>query len=413
MRYGDTGRERPGDAGNVPPSTHPVTLSEARGLPGGGQPGPDDTGEMLSSAQHDRAESAQRSAFSTQHSSHHSSHRSATAVWFPRARHVELREERLAPVGQADVRVRAIVSALSHGTEMLVLRGQVHPDLDLDLPTLEGSFRFPIKYGYASVGRVVEVGGEVRSLAIGDLVFAHHPHQTEYVVPATFPVLLSAAANPEEAALLANLETAVNVILDSGIRLGDRVVVFGQGVVGLLLAQLARLAGARTVIAVDPLPLRRELALAVGAHVVLTPDDDLPARISDLTDGTGADVVLEASGRGAALDRAVEIAAFQGTVVVCSWYGTQPVELYLGGAFHRNRIRLVSSQVSSIDPALQPRWTRARRVRLALELMPELRLAPLVTHRIPFGQAPEAYRLVDEHPEQVVQLLLTYEEQDV
>jgi 2-desacetyl-2-hydroxyethyl bacteriochlorophyllide A dehydrogenase len=352
-----------------------------------------------------QGEGPQHSALSTQHS--------AMAVWFPAARQVELREEPLPPVGPADVRVRAVLSALSHGTEMLVFRGQVPPELSLDLPTLQGSFRFPIKYGYASVGRVVAAGGEVQSLAVGDLVFVHHPHQTEYVVPASFPVPLPGEIGAEEAVFLANLDTAVNVVLDSGIRLGERVIVFGQGVVGLLLAQLARLAGARSVIAVDPLPLRRDLALAVGADVALSPDDELPARILGLTDGTGADVVLEASGRGAALDQAIGVTAFGGSVVVCSWYGTEPVELRLGGAFHRNRIRLVSSQVSSIDSALQPRWTKSRRLKLALDLLPELRLAPLITHRIPFREAPEAYRLVDQHPERVVQLLLTYDGQDV
>jgi 2-desacetyl-2-hydroxyethyl bacteriochlorophyllide A dehydrogenase len=337
----------------------------------------------------------------------------ALAVWFPRAREVELREERLPAVGPGEVRVRAIVSALSHGTEMLVFRGQVPAEMTLDLPTLQGSFAFPIKYGYASVGRVVEAGAEVSDLTVGDLVFAHHPHQTQYVVPAGFVVPLRGQLQAEQAVFLANLETALNVILDSGIRLGERVVVFGQGVVGLLLTQLVRLAGARTVIAVDPLAARREMALAAGADAALPPGDDLPDGVRGLTGGTGADVVLEASGRGAALDQAIAVAAFRGTVVVCSWYGAEPVALHLGGAFHRDRIRLIGSQVSSIDPSLQPRWSRPRRMETAQSLARELRLAPLITHRIPFRDAAEAYGLVDRHPEQVIQVLLTYQDEDV
>src|SRR5215216_3093094 len=100
---------------------------------------------------------------------------SATAVWFPEARKVELRDEALPAVGPQDVLVEAVGSAISHGTEMLVFRGQVPPELELDLPTLRGAFAFPIKYGYACVGRVVDVGAEA-DLAVGDLVFVHHPH---------------------------------------------------------------------------------------------------------------------------------------------------------------------------------------------------------------------------------------------
>ena len=338
---------------------------------------------------------------------------SAVAVWFPRAGEVELRRERLRPVGPGDVRVRAVVSAVSHGTEMLVYRGQVPPELALDLPTLEGSFSFPIKYGYASVGRVEELGSDVRHLSRGDLVFVHHPHQSEYVVPASSPVPLPLGMEPESAVFLANVETAVNVMLDSGMRLGERVVIFGQGVVGLLLTQLARRAGAGLVAAVDPLSHRRDLALQLGADVALEPGDDLWDRISSLTDGVGADLALEASGRGAALDQAIRVLAFQGTVVVCSWYGSKPVNLALGGAFHRNRLRLISSQVSNIDPGLEPRWSRPRRLHTALDLISKLRLDPLITHRFPLRRAGDAYRLIDHHPEEVVQLLLTYGRDDV
>jgi threonine dehydrogenase-like Zn-dependent dehydrogenase len=160
---------------------------------------------------------------------------------------------------------------------------------------------------------------------------------------------------------------------------------------------------------VDPLPIRRELAVTVGADAALSPDNaDVSAAVRRLTDGLGADLALEASGSGAALQQAVECAAFQGTVVVCSWYGTRPVTLQLGGAFHRDRLRIVSSQVSSVDPALEPRWSRGRRLALALYLLPTLQLAPLITHRIPFSRAAEAYMLVDQHPEETVQVILTY-----
>jgi 2-desacetyl-2-hydroxyethyl bacteriochlorophyllide A dehydrogenase len=338
---------------------------------------------------------------------------SATAVWFPAARQVELRHEQLPPVGDQEVRVRTLVSGLSHGSEMLVYRGQVPEDLELDLPTLQGSFQFPIKYGYASVGHVTERGSAVEHLIEGDLVFVHHPHQTEYVVRASMPVKLPRDLPPEAGVLYANTETALNVLLDAHPRLGERVVVFGQGVVGLLVTQLTKRAGAASVIAVDPAERRRALSRAVGADVVLPPGDQLVETVRGLTGGHGVDVVVEASGHPPALAQAIDCVAPEGTVVVCSWYGTKPVNVPLGGRFHRARIRLVSSQVGSIDPCLSARWSRGRRSALTLELLPQLRLRELITHRIPFIRAAEAYGLVDSRPDETVQVVLTYGGQDV
>lgn len=334
-------------------------------------------------------------------------------MWFPAPRQVELRDEPVPPPGPGQVRVRALCSAISHGTEMLVYRGQVPPGLELDLPTLAGSFAFPIKYGYASVGRVVEVGPGVEGLRAGDRVFALHPHQTEYVAPASLAVPLPDGVEDAVGVFLANLETTVNVMLDAAPRLGERVVVFGLGVVGALLVQLLRRVGAGLVVGVDPLAARRERARGLGADVALAPDGALAGAVQRLTGGVGADLVLEASGNPAALGAAIDCLAFQGTVVVCSWYGAKPLSAALGGAFHRRRLRLVSSQVGSIDPALQPRWDRARRTGLARSLLRELRLAPLITHRLPLARSAEAYALVDRHPEDVLQVILTYEEPDV
>jgi 2-desacetyl-2-hydroxyethyl bacteriochlorophyllide A dehydrogenase len=330
----------------------------------------------------------------------------AASVWFPRAREVELREEALRGPGPGEIRVRAIASGLSHGTEMLVFRGEVPPDLALDLPTLAGSYGFPIKFGYASVGRVVEVGAGA-AFAPGDLVFVHHPHQQEYVVSAAAAVQLPQRLPPELGVFLANCETALNVVLDAHPRLGEEVAVFGQGVVGLLVTQLLGLAGAR-VTAVEPIALRRELALRCGADETVAPED-AAARIAARTNGRGADVVVEASGNASALQQAIDAAAFQASVVVCSWYGSKPVSLDLGSRFHRARLRLVSSQVSQLDPALAPRWDRRRRLDTALSMLSELVIGPLITHRIPFARAAEAYELVDQRPEETVQVILTYE----
>ncbi len=332
----------------------------------------------------------------------------ARAVWITNPRTIELRSEVLRELAPNEVRLRAIASAISHGTEMLVYRGRVPRGTEFDLPTLRGSFDFPIKYGYASVGRVERVGASVTELLPGDLAFALHPHQNVYVLPESLVRRLPPELPAEHGLFFANMETALNAMLDEPIRLGECVVVFGQGIVGLLIGLLARRNGAARVVVVDRFERRRRLALAVGANAALEPGGDLGERLRELTAGRGADLVFEASGSPPALQAAIDAIAPSGTVVVCSWYGTTPVSLELGGHFHRGRVRVRGSQVGQLDPALAPRWDRARRSDAVLDLLTDLPLGGLISHRIPFEQAADAYRLVDDRAEETVQVVLTY-----
>lgn len=332
----------------------------------------------------------------------------ARAVWLASAGQLELRPESVPPPGAREVQVRTLVSAPSHGTEMLVYRGQVPAGTPLDLPTLSGSFAFPIKYGYAAVGRIVGVGDAVSSLSAGDVVFVHHPHQTLFNVDASMPVRLPPALSPEHGVFLANAETALNIVLDAAPRLTENVVVFGQGTVGLLVAQLLRRAGAGIVITVDPIELRRSVSRTVAADLSLPPGPEVASAVQAATGGRGADIVVEVSGSPSALQSAVDCAADEALVVAASWYGTKPVELQLGGHFHRGRVGIRSSQVGRINPALAPRWDRARRTEAVLSLLPELRLDELTTQRVPFADAAAAYELLDQNPCETLQLLLTY-----
>ena len=332
----------------------------------------------------------------------------ARSLWFAGARAAELRPEEVPPPGPGEVRVRALASAVSAGTEMLVYRGEVPESLPLDLPTLAGSYGFPIKYGYAITGRVLEAGPDVEAPAPGELVFVHHPHQDVFVVPAGMAVRLPDDLDPRVGVFAANLETALNVVHDAPSRLGETALVFGLGVIGQLVSRLLTLSGLK-VLAVDPLERRRELAIAGGAQEAFDPGGDLIARVRGATAGRGADVAVEASGSGAALQAAIECVADEGTVVVASWYGTKPVSLALGGRFHRGRVRLRSSQVGRLNPELSARWDRARRTQTVVGLLRRLHLEGLVSHRIPFERAPEAYRLLDERPEEAVQVILDYE----
>lgn len=332
----------------------------------------------------------------------------ARAVWFAGRREVEIRDETVGTPGSGEVRVETVASAISQGTEMLVYRGEVPADLPLDLPTLSGSFDFPIKYGYALSGIVTDVGDEVIDRRPGDPVFVLHPHQTALVVPSAMTVPLPPGVDPVLGVFTANLETAVNVLHDSPLRFGETVAVFGLGTVGLLVAQLLLRAGACMVIGVDPLPLRRRIAERVGLTHTLEPGDNLTELLHDLTGGRGPDIAIEASGNGAALQGAIDAVAVEGTVVVASWYGTKPVPLVLGGAFHRGRVRLRSSQVGRLNPSAAPRWDYARRARTAASLLETLPLREMITHHVPFESAADAYRLVHERPGDTLQVVLTY-----
>lgn len=335
----------------------------------------------------------------------------ARSLWFEGPRRVGFRETPVASPGRGEIQVRALYSAISQGTELLVYRGQVAPDLPLDLglTTMEGSFRFPIKYGYASVGEVHEVGAGVTALRPGDRVFVHYPHQSAYVVDASRAIKLPADLPPTHGVFLASLETAFNIVLDSRLHLGETVAIFGQGVVGLLLTQLLRKAGAELVIAIDRFERRRTLAQQLGAHLVFPPADDIAQRIRASTDGRGADIVIEASGAPEALAPAIRAVADQATVVVVSWYGTKPVTLPLGEEFHRGRLTLKSSQVSRLDPSLAPRWTLERRLQTVLRWLPVLPLDQLISHCYPLAEASRAYEQADLHPEEMVQMLFDYE----
>jgi 2-desacetyl-2-hydroxyethyl bacteriochlorophyllide A dehydrogenase len=333
----------------------------------------------------------------------------ARALWFTAPRRAELREETILPPGPGEVRVEAIASAVSAGTEMLVYRGEVPQGLPLDLATLEGSYAFPIKYGYAATGRVLDTGPDVKHLLAGDAVFVHHPHQKVFVVPSTMPIRLPDDLDPLLGVFFANLETALNVVHDTPVRLGETALVLGGGVVGLLVVRLLRLAGAGRTIVVDPLERRRKLALAAGAEDVFGPEE-ANERIPEVTGGRGADVAVEVSGSGAALQAAIDAVATEGTVVVASWYGTKPIALDLGRHFHRGRVRLRSSQVGRLNPELAPRWDRTRRTETVLGLMSRLDLKNLISHSIPFDEAPGAYPLLDERPGEAVQVVFIYEE---
>ncbi len=326
-------------------------------------------------------------------------------------------EERAA--GPGEVRVRTLLSGISAGTELTAYRGS-NPHLsrrwdgDRRLfvdgpPTLV----YPVdNAGYEEVGEVVEVGPDVERLRPGARVWGAWGHRSGAVLAEERAVgrVLPGGAPPLHGVFARIGAIALNAILDAGVHLGETVAIFGQGVPGLIATQLAHLSGA-TVVAVDSIPRRLELAAALGAtHVVDACDGSAAERIRELTGGRGVDVSIDLSGSYAALNEAIRATAYGSRVVVSSFHQGGGDALRLGEEFHHNRIELVSSQIGGIASRLAHRWTPLRLERTVVDLATEGRLEvePLVTHVLPVDRAAEAFRLLDERPEEAVQVVLDF-----
>jgi NADPH:quinone reductase-like Zn-dependent oxidoreductase len=299
----------------------------------------------------------------------------AQALWYVAPGKAELRAETVAPAGPGEVRVRALFSALSRGTERLVFSGGV-PESEyqhMRAPHMGGDFPFPVKYGYAMVGRVEAGPAELQ----GKTVFALHPHQSAFNLSAGAVVPVPEGVPAERAALAANMETALNAMWDAAPGPADRIAVVGGGVLGLLVARLcSRLPGAAVTV-VDVEPARKTVAHKLG--VSFAAPEGAPGN---------CDLVVHASASAAGLATALRLAGNEATVLELSWYGANDVPAPLGGAFHSRRLRLQSSQVGQVAPSRRPRWSHRRRLEAALALLSDPALDVLLAPPVPFGELP-------------------------
>jgi NADPH:quinone reductase-like Zn-dependent oxidoreductase len=295
----------------------------------------------------------------------------ALALWYCGPGRVEIRRESIVPPEADEIRVRALHSAISRGTEALVFGGKV-PESEFErmrAPFMAGDFPFPVKYGYAMVGRVEGGGERLR----GKTIFALHPHQSLFNIPAGAIVELPETLPPQRAVLAANMETALNAVWDAAPGPSDRIAVVGAGVVGSLVAYLCGHLPGADVTLVDINPGRAELAKALGVG------------FAGPADAKGdCDLVVHASGSPDGLRTAIELAGEEATVLEMSWYGDTAVTAMLGGAFHSRRLRLVSSQVGKIAPSHRPRWTYGRRLAAAVALLQDSRLDALLAPMVDF-----------------------------
>jgi threonine dehydrogenase-like Zn-dependent dehydrogenase len=299
----------------------------------------------------------------------------ARALWYVSRARAELRPVVLSPPGPGEARVRTLWSGLSRGTERLVFEGRVSfgESERMRAPAQDGDFPYPVKYGYCAVG--IAEDGPLR----GRTVFSLHPHQERFTAPLAMLHPVPEGVPARRAVLAANMETALNALWDSGAGPGDRILVVGAGVVGLLAGSLAaRIPGAEVTI-VDIDLARRPVAESFGA-----------AFAKPLDAPGDADVVIHASATPSGLACALACAGQEATIVEMSWYGDRMVPAPLGVDFHAKRLRLVASQVGSVAPSRRPRWDHGRRMAKALALLADDRLDALVTEEVAFADLPDA-----------------------
>jgi len=303
----------------------------------------------------------------------------ARALWIEKTRQASLRSAFIGAPGVGEARVVMLWSGISRGTERLVFEGRVPAGqaISMRAPFQEGEFSFPVKYGYCAVGRVEDGPAEWR----GRTIFCLHPHQDCFIIPLDMARPVPSNVPSRRATLAANMETALNAVWDAAAGPGDRIAVIGAGVVGLLVASLcAALPGAEVTV-VDTEAAREKMAASLGAKFITAAD--FAARGED-----GFDLVFHASASAPGLAAALGCAGMEASVVEMSWYGDAAVAAPLGQAFHAKRLRLISSQVGRVSPSRRPRWSFARRLDKALELLADARYDALITREVAFEDAP-------------------------
>lgn len=346
--------------------------------------------------------------------------RGPAALLLKAPRELDFEALEMTPLGPEEVRIRTLFSGVSAGTELSQYRGTnpfMHRRFDeasrLFMEAEAPSWPYPVRnLGYEEAGEIVEVGKAVSDLKVGQRVFGTWNHRTHHVAPADYARqrLMPQGADPRIGVFSHIGAVALNGVHDAQIRIGDLVAVFGLGVPGQIVVQAARASGAR-VIAIDPDPFRREVALRHGAAEAWDPREASPAeRIKAMTGGRGADVCIEVSGAPPALAEAIRAVAYSARVVAMGFFQGEVPGLRLGEEFHHNRVQLVCSQISGVAAEASYRWSKPRLWRTAVELQHEgvLDLVSLITHAEPFERAPELFARLDAGEPGVLQAVLEF-----
>jgi len=332
------------------------------------------------------------------------------SLYFTADRKIDIRSEDVPPLQKANIQLSSLASLISAGSEMLVYRNELSSQLPMNevLPGLEGHFNYPLKFGYSIVGSAdPHIGAKVQ----GNLrYFALNPHENIFQINPKKYLQVPVDCPTNDAIFLANMETAINIIMDAKLGIGENVVVIGLGVVGLLTTALLNKHPIGKLAVMDPLAIRREAASEIGQLDVYDPKISKQVKAAKNSFGkSGADLVIELSGQPESLNLAMDLVGTQGRIIVGSWYGQRSAEINLGSHFHQGRVQIISSHVGQINPEFRGRWSRKRRFALAWQWLKQIQPSQWITHSFSLDEAAKAYQLIDAHPEQCIAIALEYD----
>ena len=296
---------------------------------------------------------------------------------------VEIVDRPLEPLAPGMVRLRTAYSMVSPGTELHTIQG-----------THTQERPFPRMTGYIAIGHVVGVGEGVQTPKLGDRVLfgAAHYEMIDYPAERCTPV---PEEIPSEMAVCTTLlGISIRGVRAGRVQLGDPVAVFGQGVIGLFATHLAKLAGGCPVIAVDPVPARRRVALEMGADAVIDPaGEDVSGRIAELTDRRGVQASIEATATTRVVGSLPAVTAAGGRIVILGGVHGK-VELDLYTFFQKSDQTMIGC--GGPHPEDHPYTTNEANTAAIFRMMRAgmIRTEPVITHRAPYTEGPKIYQML-------------------
>lgn len=329
------------------------------------------------------------------------------SLFFTKPKKVEIIKEEINSPKKNQVLIKTIFSSISAGTEMLYYNDEIKKNLLIDekLNCLKRPFKYPLKYGYSTVGKITSIGKEISDNWLNKIVFVFHPHENYFLETTDKLILIPKQIKPINATFLPSIETAVNLVMDGSPTIGENIIIYGQGIIGLLTTYLLSQFPVNKIITVEKHAKRRKKSIELGADISIKTNEN-PSKYFNKK--IGADLIYELSGNPNTIETAIKNVRYNGRILVGSFYGKRKTTISFGEKFHRNRIQITSSQVSSINPIYMGRWNKIRRIDRCLKLINELKLESLISHKIHFENASDAYELLDKHPGETLQVILVY-----
>lgn len=334
-------------------------------------------------------------------------------LYFANPNKVNILAESIPSPKEDEVLIQTVISGISAGTEMLFYNGLMPMNMVMDstIPSLKQALQYPFKYGYCSVGNVIDVGHQNLNKLLNQRVFVFNPHESYFCAKENQLILLPEDISAYDALFIPNMETAINLLLDGSPIIGENVLVLGLGIVGLLTTALLKQFPLTTLIGVDFHQKRREICHGLGATFTFDAAESyLDIQLKECLKQNQIDLIYELTGSPDGLNSAINFSCYEGRIVLGSWYGRKPGMIDLGGKFHRDRIKLIPSQVSTLASELKGRWTKNRRLDVVINMLRKIQPARFISHEFHITKANEAYQLLQHNPQDALQVILSYKE---